>query len=552
MPETPRTYIVKQLVSDHRGDRNEHAETLEDLVTHHPRGNRNIRMQDGQIAQSEDMLPGYRGGNRSYAFIGGEFQEVIDAQSDRYRNLGPDQVLMSKDFILEDPRPPAGQSARAVDVPSPIDGYVNAVNRNAGFVEIMDRQDGEVIARVRHMSGVTVEAGDTVVYGQSLGTQNNSGLNLPAGRAIHVHLDMDTRYYQQYQNYIRDLSDGRLPVQAEFREGVAARRVEDDGIARLGESSDRVRDVQTALVADGYRAVSNQPIVVDGVYRHEMQGALIAFQQDHGLLQTGDIDLATWQQARHINERAQVAQGNPRLDQMAIGNVVPGLMQQVAAEPLAPGDPRYGLRPPSDPARTGRAPQWETHADHTQARDREAPQPAPLQNPAAPRAPVPDRQLEVPAGAEQERRPEPLPGRHGAVLLDDPAHQNHAMYLAALRVVNERDAQMGRQPDEISRQLAAGLVEKARERGLDTIGAARFTPDGTKVGMTDTADLSSPWAKTAVGDVGQLAGQRLSQSSDNVADINQKQALAQSLQPPPPTPGLDGPDGPAAKGPRLA
>ncbi len=144
------------------------------------------------------------------------------------------------------------------------------------------------------------------------------------------------------------------------------------------------------------------------------------------------------------------------------------------------------------------------------------------------------------------------PQRHASLLLDDPAHQNHAMYLAALRVVNERDAQMGRQPDEISRQLAAGLVEKARERGLDTIGAARFTPDGTKVGITDTVDLSAPWAKTAVGDVGQLAGQRLSQSSDNVADINQKQALAQSLQPPPPTQGLDGPDGPVPKGPRLA
>jgi hypothetical protein len=125
------------------------------------------------------------------------------------------------------------------------------------------------------------------------------------------------------------------------------------------------------------------------------------------------------------------------------------------------------------------------------------------------------------------------------------------MYLAALRVVNERDAQMGRQPDEISRQLAAGLVEKARERGLDTIGAARFTPDGTKVGMTDIADLSSPLAKTAIGDVGQLAGQTLSQSSDNVAAINQKQTLAQSLQPSPPTQGLDGPDGPAPKGPRL-
>lgn len=70
--------------------------------------------------------------------------------------------------------------------------------------------------------------------------------------------------------------------------------------------------------------------------------------------------------------------------------------------------------------------------------------------------------------------------------------------------------------------------------------------------MTDTADLSAPWAKTAVGDVGQLAGQRLSQSSDNVADMNQKQAVAQNQQSPSITRGLDGPDEPAYKGPRLA
>ena len=143
------------------------------------------------------------------------------------------------------------------------------------------------------------------------------------------------------------------------------------------------------------------------------------------------------------------------------------------------------------------------------------------------------------------------PERAGAVLLDNPAHQNQVMFATLLGAVNERDKQLGREPDEISRQLAGGLTEKARERGLDIIGAAKFTPDGTKVGMTDTADLSAPWAKTAVGDVGQLAGQKLSQSSENVAAINQQQALEQSLKPPAPTQGMDGPDGPAPKGPRL-
>lgn len=142
--------------------------------------------------------------------------------------------------------------------------------------------------------------------------------------------------------------------------------------------------------------------------------------------------------------------------------------------------------------------------------------------------------------------------RPGVTLLDNPAHQNHAMYLAALRAVNERDKALGREPDEISRQLAGGLVEKARERGLETIGAVKFTPDGTRVGMTDTADLSAPWAKTAVGDVGQLVGRKLEQSSENVATINQQQALQQqSLKPQVQTQAMDGPDGTAPKAMRV-
>ncbi|GAA4795639.1 zeta toxin family protein [Lysobacter hankyongensis] len=155
---------------------------------------------------------------------------------------------------------------------------------------------------------------------------------------------------------------------------------------------------------------------------------------------------------------------------------------------------------------------------------------------------------DVEPAAKEEAKPE----RAGALLLDNHAHQNHAMFAALLRTVNERDKELGREPDDVSRQLAGGLVEKARERGLEAIGAAKFTPDGTKVGMTDTADLSAPWAKTAVGDVGLLAGQKLEQSSQNVAVINQQQALQQSLQPPTQTQGIDGPDGPAPKSPRLA
>jgi hypothetical protein len=356
-------------------------------------------------------------------------------------------------------------------------------------------------------------------------------------------------------------------VQATFRDGVEPLPVVDDNVARLGETSDRVRDVQTALAADGYRAAGGGPIESNGVYRSDIQGTVIAFQQDHGLLQTGDIDLATWQQATHINQRAQIGgAGNPQPEPGFLGNRMLEGLQVAPVEALAPGDPRFGLRPPSDPARTGREPQWNEHADHTQIRERggenvrepalrpdHPQQGAPQPHPAAPRMPAPGGRPGAPErdGPEQPPDRHGPPQRHGALLLDNPTHHNHAMFATLLGAVNERDKQLGREPDEISRQLAGGLTEKARERGLTTIGAAKFTPDGTKVGMTDTADLSAPWAKTAVGDVGQLAGQKLSQSSENVAVINQQQALEQSFKPTPPAPTIQGPEDSSPKGPRL-
>lgn len=50
--------------------------------------------------------------------------------------------------------------------------------------------------------------------------------------------------------------------------------------------------------------------------------------------------------------------------------------------------------------------------------------------------------------------------------------------------------------------------------------------------MTDTPDPSAPWARTAVGQVGELVGQSLPQSSENVAKINQQLAMAQTAPSP--------------------
>ncbi|HST46074.1 MAG TPA: peptidoglycan-binding domain-containing protein [Luteimonas sp.] len=201
-------------------------------------------------------------------------------------------MLIIKDFILDDM---AAADTRRVDVPSPSAGIVGRVDAGNGVVDILEARSERLIARIRHLGPIAVSRGDAVAYGQSLGTQNNIGLPASAGRQ--VHLEMDTREYQQLDHYIRDLVDGRLPVQAEHRLGVPPRAVLDDGVQRVGERGARVAAVQQALVAGGFRGVGDTPIEVDGVYRLSMQGAVLAFQHAHGVAQSGDIDAATWRAA---------------------------------------------------------------------------------------------------------------------------------------------------------------------------------------------------------------------------------------------------------------
>ncbi|MCC4594524.1 M23 family metallopeptidase [Xanthomonas campestris pv. phormiicola] len=126
---------------------------------------------------------------------------------------------MVKDYILEGPSPPQGTSARAIGVPSPTAGYVSLVRDSGGMVEIMDRQGGDVIARVRHLDPVSVRQGDTIACGESLGTQSNKGLPRSAG--VHIHVEMETAHHQQFANYFDDLNTSRLSVQSELRANTA-------------------------------------------------------------------------------------------------------------------------------------------------------------------------------------------------------------------------------------------------------------------------------------------------------------------------------------------
>lgn len=124
------------------------------------------------------------------------------------------------------------------------------------------------------------------------------------------------------------------------------------------------------------------------------------------------------------------------------------------------------------------------------------------------------------------------------------------MFATLLNIVHDRDDKLGKPHDQSSVQLAGALTEQALARGLTTIGAAKFTDDGTKVGMTNTADLDAPWAKTAAGNVADLVNRPLSQSSENAATLNQQIALQQATQAQSQTPPTL--EDPTPKGPRLS
>jgi len=296
---------------------------FEGLVTHHPGDNRGAHLANGVVVGGQV--------DRSQALVGGEVQEIEARTPGNSFGLAPDQVLLKKDFILEDSRISQGRpGARHVDVPSPLTGYIGFRDDARGRIDILDREGGEVIARVRHMRPIGVNVGDTVQYGQSLGTQSDQ-----ATERIHVHMEVDTRYYQHYENYVADLVSGRLSIDPDRRTaGIEARPVIDDGVIRIGESAGIVRTVQQRLNEEGFLGADHRPLQVDGVYRLSMQAAVINYQQARGLPQTGDIDPVTLQEIA------------PRIYPPAVNDAH---RPNGNDPPLPPYMDRYGSVPSADP-----------------------------------------------------------------------------------------------------------------------------------------------------------------------------------------------------------
>jgi len=261
------------------------------LVTHHPIANARAHLKDAQILMTEDGI------RREYAIISGRIEEVESQRTDRgaLHAVQKDQVLLIKDFMLEDSTLPRfSRGVRDVDVPAPVAGYIGHINRAGGVVDIHESRNGPLIARIRHMSPIAVAAGETVEYGQALGTQNKVGL--PKGAGKHVHIEMDMRAYPQFANYMEDLVSGRLDNDpARRNHGIEARATTDDGVVRVGQESSTVRIVQERLNRLGYTGSDGARLVEDGVYRLPMQSAVLRYQRDAGLPLSGDLDTPTLQ-----------------------------------------------------------------------------------------------------------------------------------------------------------------------------------------------------------------------------------------------------------------
>lgn len=108
-------------------------------------------------------------------------------------------------------RSPSGKDSapvaeRRIEVPAPVAGVIGARDDGEGVVEIVDRPGGEVLARFRNMRHITVEVGDRIDYGQTLGNHANV-----AADPVFLRLEMSAGSYPQFRRYADDLIDGRLP-----------------------------------------------------------------------------------------------------------------------------------------------------------------------------------------------------------------------------------------------------------------------------------------------------------------------------------------------------
>lgn len=130
--------------------------------------------------------------------------------------------------------------------------------------------------------------------------------------------------------------------------------------------------------------------------------------------------------------------------------------------------------------------------------------------------------------------------------LDEPTHPAYGVFRTALFDVEKLDAEVGRQPDQLSANLAAALTAAAREQGMSHIDSVKLSKDASWAFAVQGSD-SDPHKKVATVATEHGISTTVAQSSDawqraDDRDMQARAAAAALVQSPAePTQGHAGP-----------
>lgn len=250
---------------------------------------------------------------RTYDSVDGRREEVVSRDG---------HTLVSKDFVLFDSTkvkhlgdvPPA---AKQVPVPSPFAGVVE-VNTRQALVIIRDPRTQEPLAQIRHMDAIGLKTGDTVAYGQPLGTQSNQKT-----AAVHTHMDVNVRYTGQFDRYLKDISSGAITTegygpaqvmeQADPAQQATAQRFKDQlghKLTQLGMGASQIETLSAAASKEATRYAGQGEV---SRFLLNKDASNIAMQLEHPPLREFDVAQALaqtpqqhWQEAAALDRVTKV------------------------------------------------------------------------------------------------------------------------------------------------------------------------------------------------------------------------------------------------------
>ena len=277
----------------------------------------------------ENHHPGkeMREAGRVYAKLAGRAEEMAGNYKGTAIYTPGGQPMVSKDFILLDRQ----TSNASVPVPAPANGYVGDVSPRSGTVTLLDRPGGELMFVLRHMRIYDeIRAGARVEYGQPLGVQSGFGKGVPRYFGTHVHVDVNVRYLDQADRWVRDMAQGAITTDQRPRGSVNlvgdAPKVDAlrghfpmppeqalaDGVIQMGERGPDVALLQERLRAAGVRDSRGGQVGQDGHFGADTRDAVQQYQRTQGIPETGVADTATLERLQLKEERQHPERASSR------------------------------------------------------------------------------------------------------------------------------------------------------------------------------------------------------------------------------------------------